>query len=314
MNIDPKETWILILSFGAVFLFVLGAGGVLTDLVNKRSKIKADKGGLGTGLTSSSSKGIWSLMANPNYVKISSIALPLIYQFAPSLVNRIEVELEQAGLDDELKFECLAGGQIVLAIVTGIMALIVLLLIQMGVVFTSVIALGGAVLGWALPLIALRSAANKRKAELIRELPYGVDLITAAMESGQDFGAAVKLYCEEGPSGPLSQEFNRMLHQISLGRSRSEALRDLRKRMPVEDLDNLVSAAVRSVETGMGMVQAFRIQGEEMRRKRFFRAEQKSARAPVLLMIPVMLLIVPAVLIVILTPIFIRLAETKGNI
>ena len=161
-------------------------------------------------------------------------------------------------------------------------------------------------LGWVYPVSWVARHAVDRKDRMSKAMPYAIDLITVAMEAGQDFGAAVRNLVNDGPRGPLRDEFGVTLRQVELGKSRVEALKAMADRIQLDEFRSLVTSVVQSSEMGAGISAALKIQAEEIRRRRFQRAERKAARAPSLMLIPTALFILPAVFIVIFVPIVIR--------
>jgi tight adherence protein C len=131
-------------------------------------------------------------------------------------------------------------------------------------------------------------------------------LLTVAMQAGQDFGAAVRHLVNEGPRGPLFQEFAMMLREVELGKSRVEAMRAMAARIQVDEFQSVVTAVVQSTEMGASVTAALKLQAEELRRSRFHKAERKAARAPSIMMIPVAIFILPSVFIIIFTPVIMR--------
>jgi len=169
-------------------------------------------------------------------------------------------------------------------------------------------------LGYYYPLVWLRRTAQQRQDTISKELPFAIDLLTVAMEAGQDFGAAVRHLVEEVKPGPLQQEFSMMLGETDLGKSRIEAMRGMSARMQVEEFKAVVTAVVQSTEMGASVAAALKLQAEEIRRARFHRAERKAARAPSLMLIPLALFILPSVFIVILTPVIMRMVDTLHSV
>lgn len=167
-----------------------------------------------------------------------------------------------------------------------------------------------ALLGWIYPVIVVARTAQQRRDAMSRSLPFAIDLITVAMEAGQDFGAAVRNFVKDGPKGPLTQEFAVALRQTELGKSRVEALKAMGDRIQLDEFRSLVTAVVQSSEMGASIVHTMKIQAEEIRRARYHTAERKAARAPSLMLIPMALFILPAVFIIIFTPVVIRVMDS----
>ena len=83
---------------------------------------------------------------------------------------------------------------------------------------------------------------------------------------------------------------------------------DLYGHRTYEDLCAMVKA--HGTEIGASIVDTMRVQGEEMRRARFNRAERKAARAPSIMILPIAVFIMPAIFVVIGTPVLIRIQSS----
>ena len=167
-------------------------------------------------------------------------------------------------------------------------------------------AMMGVFMGWVMPATAVEGTADRRRTELVRGLPFAIDLIGAAMRAGSSFGDAVRFYVTQGGGGALSAEFARLMKQVQLGKSLSDALEEMARRVDSKEFTGFVSAVAHSLETGAALVDTLNIQGEEMRRVRFNIAEQKAARAPSLMILPIALFIMPAVFIIVFTPVYLK--------
>jgi tight adherence protein C len=173
--------------------------------------------------------------------------------------------------------------------------------------------LGGLIMGltaWYYPVAWVNRCALQRKNLMSKAMPYAIDLITVAMEAGQDFGAAVRNLVNDGPHGPLRDEFGVTLRHVELGKSRVEALKAMSDRIQLDEFRSLVTSVIQSSEMGASIAGTLKIQAEEIRRARHHRAERQAARAPSLMMIPTALFILPAVFIIIVTPILIRAKDS----
>jgi tight adherence protein C len=100
----------------------------------------------------------------------------------------------------------------------------------------------------------------------------------------------------------LSREFKRSLSDVQLGRSRSEALRDMTDRTGVDDVKTFVSAIIQAEQLGVSMSKILRLQSEQLRMKRRQRAEEEAQKAPIKMLFPMVFLIFPSIFVVILGP------------
>lgn len=156
-------------------------------------------------------------------------------------------------------------------------------------------------IGYLLPGIWLGSRIKSRKTEIIRALPDAIDLLTISVEAGLGFDPALLRVVEKWDNA-LTREFGRMLSEVRMGHSRRDAMRDLAKRVNVDDLNVFISAVVQADQLGVSISQVLRIQSKQMRMRRRQRAEEKAHKAPVKMIFPMVFLIFPALYIVLLGP------------
>jgi tight adherence protein C len=226
----------------------------------------------------------------------------------PLQVKRIRNNLIAAALPLESAeirgLQGFAGGLL------GLVACLMTFIMSLNWAYALLAGLFFALLGWYYPVSWVERLAVQRKDRMSKGLPYAIDLITVAMEAGQDFGAAVRNLVKEGPLGPLRDEFGVTLRQTELGKSRVEALKAMADRIQLDEFRSLVTSVIQSSEMGASIAATLKIQAEEIRRRRYQRAERQAARAPSLMLIPTALFILPAVFIVIFVPIMIRAMES----
>lgn len=192
----------------------------------------------------------------------------------------------------------------------GIIGVLFLLVPGIPPVWGGGIAFLFAVIGWIYPSILLEKYVEWRKGELTRQLPFAIDLIGSAMRAGLEFGAAMRYFAGLKMGGPLTEEFNKVLQQIELGKTRVEALSDMARRVQVEAFTSFVGVVAYGTEIGASISETLKVHGEELRRARFHLAERKAARAPSLMILPMAVFIMPAVFIIIITPVILKM---KGS-
>lgn len=215
--------------------------------------------------------------------------------------ERIRQQLDRAGNPAGWTVDRVSSGKI-LGTFVGLGAAAYFTLLLGATVPILILALAaGAVLGFFAPNIWLYNTAVKREEDLLKELPDALDLLTISVEAGLGFDAALQ-HVARNTEGPLAGELNRVLQEMQIGRSRTEALRALGERSNVKDLKTFVSAMVQADAVGIPIAQVLRIQSGEMRIKRRQRAEEKAGQVPVKIMIPVILFILPCLMIVVIGP------------
>ena len=130
-----------------------------------------------------------------------------------------------------------------------------------------------------------------------------LDLITLCVESGLNVNSAIAQAVAKGPSGPLRDEFARLMRDMRAGRPRSEALRDMAARLDMAPVTNFVSTLIQAEATGMSLGPILRAQAEQRRTERFARAEKLAMQAPVKLLFPLLFFIFPCVFAILMFPI-----------
>jgi tight adherence protein C len=166
-----------------------------------------------------------------------------------------------------------------------------------------------AAVGFLLPEYFLKMRATARQEEIQDNLPDVLDLLTVSVEAGLGFDAALVKVVEK-IKGVLSAEFSRMLQEIKMGKPRRDALRDLGHRSGVDDVVAFTGAIIQADQLGVSIGNVLRLQSEQMRTKRRQRAEQKAMKAPVKMLIPLILFIFPTIFIVVLGPAVIQIIDT----
>ena len=157
--------------------------------------------------------------------------------------------------------------------------------------------------GWYWPIDRVRACAIRRRRELTRQLPFAIDLVTSAMRSGLEFSSALRYYVNCGVQGALPEEFGWVLAELQVGKTLAEALDAMSRRIGLAAFTSFSDAVAYGQDVGAPVTRTLKVYGSELRRERFSQAEQKAARAPHLMIFPLICLIMPAVFIVVLTPV-----------
>ena len=213
-----------------------------------------------------------------------------------NLMNRLDL----AGRPGNLTPEDFAAVRIVSAAVTAAIGLGLGLLLA-NVVYLVIALAGGAVLGFYLPVLWLKQKVDARRNDIQKGLPDAMDLLVIAVDAGLGFDAALARVTDKYKNA-LSDEFAKVLREVSLGRPRLEAMDEMGRASGVEDLHNFIQAIIQSEQFGTGIGKILRIQADEMRRKRRQRAQEKAAQATLKMMLPMVGCIFPTLWIVLLGP------------
>lgn len=171
-----------------------------------------------------------------------------------------------------------------------------------GVLITAV------AVGYLLPDLLVYNTGLKRTEQIRLSLPDALDLLDLCVESGLSLQAAMAKVADV-QAGPVAEEFARVLQEMRLGVSRSDALHALADRATQSDLKQLVSAILQAESLGIPIAAVLREQASEMRAKRSARAREAAQKVPVKILAPLMLCFLPGLFIIILGPALITVVD-----
>ncbi|MBS0417470.1 MAG: type II secretion system F family protein [Proteobacteria bacterium] len=217
--------------------------------------------------------------------------------------SRIQESLRRAGQDYTLTpVQFFAGKLVASALGAAILAY--------GTSKVSIGPLAGIIVGggfsFFLPELWLWEMTKKRNLAILKRLPFFLDIVVLAVESGMNLSSALAKSVEKLPRGPLLAEINRLLREIRAGKPRTDALRDMGARLNFGPISSLVSALVQGEMMGSSIGSILRAQAEQRRNERFQRAEKLALEAPVKMLFPLIFFIFPCTFIVIGFPIVIQ--------
>jgi len=160
--------------------------------------------------------------------------------------------------------------------------------------------------GFMYPDFWLKQKISARHSLIRQDLPNVIDLLNLCVNAGVDFMLAVHKVIKEFKPCPLRDELSEVWRESQIGRSRREALRGLAWRVNLAEVTSFVRTLIQTDKMGAPMGEALRIQAEEIRVRRFQHGEAQAAKAPIKLLIPLMLFIMPVVLVIIAGPIMLQ--------
>ena len=244
---------------------------------------------------------------------------PGIYFFAAEAGSLLESSFPKhsAELGEDLKKAALPmdvkdlyGASLCFAAAGGALGLMLGLSIHGGPAVRGFIVIAAFFIGLIYPRMYVQKIAEKRMDEIMHVLPFAIDLISSSMNAGLDFGAAVRYLISTGKEDVLKKEFGIFLRDVELGKTRTEALKDMQERISAVEFTRFVSAIAFGMDSGSSIIEIMRIQAEEMRRVKYARAEQQAAKAPVKMIVPMAIFVFPSMFIMIFIPIFLRIKDS----
>jgi len=237
----------------------------------------------------------------------------LAQRFAsPQKVSRTEKRLAMAGNPGDLRTIDFLGLKLVLAGLSGASGFFGLGLLLGNATFGFVSVGVLCALGFFAPELWLSRRIRRRQHQVLLATPDTLDLLTISVRAGLSFDGALAKVVEKTP-GPLSEEFQRALAEIRVGKTRRDALRDVIGRTEVPALSNFIGAIVQAEQLGVPIAKVLQVQSEQLRIERRQRAEEMAAKAPIKMLFPLVGCIFPSMFIVILGPAIILIALNMAS-
>ena len=297
------------LAFASVFLLVFSIGLFVSERRSKRSTVKSKLASY-----SMLKEGEMEIppfserVVMPVLNKIAS----LIRKVSPKgVVESTRNKLELAGVMEKISVNVYLMIKFMCPVVFLIIFILLFVFLDLPLMVNAALLIL-IPLSYFLPDIFLRSKIDKRQEEIRSAIPNALDMLTITVEAGMGFDAALSKVAGN-VKGPLGEEFNKMLKEMNIGLSRSEAFHNLVKRTSVSDLDSFVTSVIQAEILGIPVGKILKIQSSEIRSRRSIRAEEEGIKAPVKLMFPLIFCLLPALLAILVGPAVIMLYEAIIN-
>lgn len=205
----------------------------------------------------------------------------------------------------------------------SIMEVSALVFLCMLIIFINPIVLG--MLGWLvlvlllpigfrLPRIYLAHLIKKRQKNIEYELPYVIDLLSLAIESGLDLTGGIAKVVEKQRNTDIIVEFKMFLADIKVGKSLEEALADMAERVRVLSFFSFVSSLIQAQRLGAEIGPTLRAQAEQMRYQRMILAEERVNKLPVKLLVPLVFFIFPSISVLLIGPAVLQVQQNFPSI
>jgi tight adherence protein C len=158
--------------------------------------------------------------------------------------------------------------------------------------------------GYKGPELFLKNKAGKRTTEIRKGLPDALDLLVICAEAGLTVDASFQRVAKElGRAYPeLGDEFALTAIELSFLTERRQAFENLAYRVDLDAVRGVVTTMIQTERYGTPLASALRVLSAEFRNERMMRAEEKAARLPAIMTVPLILFILPVLFIVILGP------------
>jgi tight adherence protein C len=223
-------------------------------------------------------------------------------------VQKAQIRLMQAGIRTKDLAFFIIFARFVLPVVIGIAA--VIMLYVLGYCpdwswFRRYATVAGLIVGaYKAPDIWLKNKVTKRSNAIRKGLPDALDLLVICAEAGLTVDAAFNRVAKElGKAYPeLGDEFGLTAIELGFLNERRNAFENLAQRVDLEAVRGVVTTMIQTEKYGTPLASALRVLSAEFRHQRMMRAEEKAARLPAIMTVPLILFILPTLFVVILGP------------
>jgi tight adherence protein C len=252
-------------------------------------------------------------IGRPSWSKqLSNLLLPIMGVVRQQYLRKM---LTTAGFKSQTSLaNLLAIKALVAVVLLGVVSLIPVLA-SAALVMRLVLLGMAAMAGWQLPNIVLDRLAKRRQFRLQQGMPDALDLLVICAEAGLSLNQAIdeiSVHLREAHKD-VADEFVTTSAEMRVLSDVGQALDNLVERTNLSNLTSLIAALKQSLQFGTPLVEALRTIANEMRNERYARMEERAARLPVVLALPMMMFILPSLLMIIGTPVGLRLMDTFAN-
>ena len=223
-------------------------------------------------------------------------------------LKKTQLRLMQAGIRTKDLAFFIIFARFVLPVVLGVAAVLMLYVFGFEPDWSPLrryMTVAGVLVGsYKAPDIWLKNKVNKRSAAIRKGLPDALDLLVICAEAGLTVDAAFGRVSKElGKAYPeLGEEFSLTAIELGFLTDRRNAFENLARRVNLDSVRGVVTTMIQTEKYGTPLASALRVLSAEFRHQRMMRAEEKAARLPAIMTVPLILFILPTLFIVILGP------------
>jgi tight adherence protein C len=158
----------------------------------------------------------------------------------------------------------------------------------------------------------VKNAGDNRIKKLTLALPDALDLMVICAEAGLSLESTVKRVGQEmaSASTEMADEFMLTAIELNFLPDRTRALQNLVKRTDLPKLRALVTSLIQAERFGTPLANSLRVLSAEFRNERMMKAEEKAAKLPAIMTVPMIMFILPSLFIVIIGPVALHIIDT----
>lgn len=303
----------------AVMLAIYAAVTIRDPMAKRVKALEARREQLKAGIVTASSKKRNSLVRRTDTTDAVKNRLDQLNVLQESQIKIIQQKMAHAGYrNKELAVLIIGARAIAPLVIGGLMGLLIYVvefwpdwgpMTRLGAFAMSVF------LSYKGPELYLSNKASKRTKEIQKGLPDALDLLVICAEAGLTVDAAFNRVAKElGRAYPeLGDEFALTAIELSFLNERRMAFNNLAYRVNLEAVKGVVTTMIQTERYGTPLASALRVLSAEFRNERMMRAEEKAARLPAIMTVPLIVFILPTLFVVILGPAACSISDNLVN-
>ncbi len=292
----------------AVVMAVYAAITVKDPMARRVKSLNARREQLKAGIVTATARKRQSIIRKSDTTDKMRDTLRGLKVLQDSQLKLAQQKLAQAGYRNKEWAVAVIFGRMVLPVVLGLVAVILVYWTntfpEWGSFKRFMLFAAAVLIGYKAPDIFLSNQITKRTNAIRKGLPDALDLLVICAEAGLTVDAAFNRVARElGRAYPeLGDEFTLTAIELSFLTERRQAFENFAYRVNLDAVRGVVTTMIQTERYGTPLASALRVLSAEFRNERMMRAEEKAARLPAIMTIPLILFILPVLFIVILGP------------
>ncbi|MGZ2411532.1 tight adherence protein C [Sphingomonas sp. F9_3S_D5_B_2] len=291
----------------AVLIAIYAATTVKDPMARRVKALNERREQLKAGIVASTNKRKKLTNTNEAADRVRSI-LSSFKMLQDDQIKKTQLRLMQAGIRTKDLAFFIIFARFVMPLVLGLAAVLLIYVFnyfpEWGWFKRYALVAGTLLLSYKAPDLWLSNKVKKRSHAVRKGLPDALDLLVICAEAGLTVDAAFGRVAKElGKAYPeLGDEFGLTAIELGFLNERRQAFENLAARVDLDAVRGVVTTMIQTEKYGTPLASALRVLSAEFRNERMMRAEEKAARLPAIMTVPLILFILPTLFVVILGP------------
>ena len=292
----------------ALLMAIYAATTVKDPMARRVKALNERREQLKAGITASATRRRAKIAATSRATDRMRTLLSSLKVLQESQLRAAQVQLMRAGIRSKDAAIAVIFGRMALPIVLGGIAVIGVYLLgwfpTWGPFKRYLLVAGTLIASYTAPDLWVKNRVTKRSAAIRKGLPDALDLLVICAEAGLTVDAAFSRVSRELCKGypELGDEFALTAIELGFLTDRRLAFENLAMRIDLDSIRGVVTTMIQTEKYGTPLASALRVLAAEFRHERMMKAEEKAARLPAVMTVPLILFILPVLFVVILGP------------